>query len=246
MLLPSDSPHATLHFYHPTGEKAHCFQWHNLPLTALYPRRFLYKVARLDKLHTSVICTVVKSVTKRALLSKQSSFASLTADQSMQLVTVVQPHGLGLLLQALITVKLSEVCQVGLWKGEKEAKWFFLLFTLLHSGTVLNFIATVISLWYRINYFRYNTQHFFIWTSSLFKNNIIGGKDSIQSCELLPLPLLLLLFIAVLTSCNWSKSLRNQTKVQFYLDWEQLFWSDYVLGRTVIRGTFHTSYFGSD
>lgn len=57
-------------FYHLRGEKAHCFQRHNLLLTALYPKKFLYKVARLDKLHTSLKRIIVKSEKKCALLSK--------------------------------------------------------------------------------------------------------------------------------------------------------------------------------
>lgn len=45
---------------------------------------------------------------------RQALFASLAADQSMQFVTVVQPHRLGLLLQPLVSVQLPQVGQVRL------------------------------------------------------------------------------------------------------------------------------------
>lgn len=44
-------------------------------------------------------------------------FAPLTHHQPMQFVTAVQPHGLGLLLQSLIPVQLTQVGQVRFWKG---------------------------------------------------------------------------------------------------------------------------------
>lgn len=47
-------------------------------------------------------------------------FAPLMHDQSMQFLTVVQPHRLRLLLQPLIPVQLAQVGQVGLWKRSAQ------------------------------------------------------------------------------------------------------------------------------
>lgn len=86
-------------FYHRRGEKARCFQRQTVPLTALYLKVVSLQSGRIGYDYTlSVKCVIVESVKKRCSPLKQSSFAPLTADQSMQFLAVVQPHGLRLLL----------------------------------------------------------------------------------------------------------------------------------------------------
>lgn len=77
-------------------------------------------------------------------------FAPLTHDQSMQFLTVVQPHRLRLLLQPLIPVQLAQVGQVGLWKRSAQTSLMIDPCTLKNLSAVLDLDEMLILLYIKV------------------------------------------------------------------------------------------------